>query len=790
VSPDEKYVAYYMDGVSLQVKDLASQSRVVGWSAPLATFGGTAWSPTGRELCFGGNDGTENRTGLWIYNLDGNEPAKVLSGQVVTASWSSDRTKLLFALGPPYYEIWAANLDPNVSTTEALGPGQTLDEHFQEMLRLYTRRIEADPQDAYAYSDRAHYYDCLHDREKANADMRRWSAILSGGSSSDFGFGTPRPRRFASRNEAAGGRRVINLPFDCQIVFSVERHENEIQVLCVAFGQKGRCDMKLFEIPVFLVSLVGFGLLPGLDAPPAYADFTFGERVSLGLVNPFLDPLKDGVDCLSYDGLEMHIESFVGPGNWDLQVLRRASIDDDWGPPQNLGPAVNTANVEACSSISADGLTLYFNSNRPGGYGSSDIYMTTRATKGAPWGPAVNLGPKVNGPASEAWPWISADGLELYLSSTRPGGYGDWDFWVTKRATGNDPWGAPVNLGPVVNSPYTETGPCLSPDGLLLVFSDYFLTSSPRPGGYGSNDMWMSRRANLSAPWQSPMNLGPKMNGPDVDAFPRLSPDGRTLYFFTTSDNWQSPIVPIVDFNGDGIVDLKDFSKLGQYWGQNESSVDMGPTPLGDGIVDIRDVAVLAEYWLKEPGLIAYWKLDEKMGLVAHDRTGNNDAFLMTQDPLWRPDGGQVKGALEFDGVDDYISTPFIFNPANGAFSVFAWIKGNTPGRGILCQEDGANWLSTLAPMGWLITGLGAQNGVLMSQKVITDGQWHRVGLTWDGTTRRLYVDDTAVPSDTQTTLPDSSGCLHIGASTGLAPGTFWSGLIDDVRIYDRAVTP
>jgi len=450
-----------------------------------------------------------------------------------------------------------------------------------------TREIETDPQNATAYSRRAQYYAYMGDRANANADMRRWSAILSGGSSSDFGFGS-----------ALNFRRVINLPFDCQIVFSVERHENEIPVLCVAFGQKGRCEMKLFEIPVFLVSLVGFGLLPGLDAPPAYADFTFGERVNLGSVNPFLDPLNDGVDCLSHDGLEMYIESFVGPGNWDLQVLRRASIDDDWGPPQNLGTAVNTANVEACSSISADALTLYFNSNRLGGYGSSDIYMTTRATKNAPWGSPVNLGPKVNSTASEACPWISADGLELHFSSTRPGGYGGWDLWVSKRTTRNDPWPEPVNLGPVVNSAYTEYGSSLSSDGLLLVFSDYFLTSSPRPGGYGSNDMWMSRRASLSAPWQSPMNLGPKMNGPDVDAWPRLSPDGRTLYFFTTSDNWQSPIVPIVDFNGDGIVNLKDFSKLAQYWGQDEPSVDIGPMPWGDGTVDIKDLAVLVEHWL------------------------------------------------------------------------------------------------------------------------------------------------------------------------------------------------
>ncbi len=129
---------------------------------------------------------------MWIYPLDSNEPDKVLTSQIMAASWAPDGTKLVFALGPPYFELWTADLDPALSTVKALGPGQTLDEHWQDMLRLYTRRIETDPQDAYAYSDRARYYDYLHERAKAEADMRRWSAVVSGRSPSDSWFGTSR----------------------------------------------------------------------------------------------------------------------------------------------------------------------------------------------------------------------------------------------------------------------------------------------------------------------------------------------------------------------------------------------------------------------------------------------------------------------------------------------------------------------------------------------------------------------------------------------------------------------
>jgi hypothetical protein len=73
---------------------------------------------------------------------------------------------------------------------------------------------------------------------------------------------------------------------------------------------------------------------------------------------------------------------------------------------------------------------------------------------------------------------------------------------------------------------------------------------------------------------------------------------------------------------------------------------------------------------------------------------------------------------------------------------------------------------------------------------VITDGDWHRVGFVWDGSQRILYVDDMEVAIDTQSGLGSSEGGLYIGAGKNLEPGSFFSGLIDDVRIYDRAITP
>ena len=115
-----------------------------------------------------------------------------------------------------------------------------------------------------------------------------------------------------------------------------------------------------------------------------------------------------------------------------------------------------------------------------------------------------------------------------------------------------------MNLGPLVNSQYYESAPSLSPDGLLLFFCDLTTTTTPRPGGYGGSDMWMTRRASLSDPWQAPVNLGPQVNGSAADVLPRISPDGSTLYYSEYLggiwENWQAPILPVVDFNADGIV--------------------------------------------------------------------------------------------------------------------------------------------------------------------------------------------------------------------------------------------
>jgi len=545
--------------------------------------------------------------------------------------------------------------------------------------------------------------------------------------------------------------------------------------------------------------LVGFVAAVVLGGGRANADFTFGEPTNLG---PTINsPHSDLPGSISSDGLSLYFDSNRSSGSWgtdDIYVSTRATTDDAWGTPVKLGPPVNSSGLEVLPIISTDGLSLYFTSlNRAGGYGSLDIWVATRATVSDPWGEPSNLGPKVNGPQDDVGMSISFDGLVLYFySRNRPGGYGGYDIWVSTRQTKDAAWGEPINLGPTVNSSALDVGPSISADGLMLFFA------SNRPGGFGDYDLYMTRRATIDDDWGMPVNLGPVVNTSAFDAFATILPDGSTLYFASSrpggvgdKDIWQAPILPIVDFNGDGIVDSADMCIMVDHWGEYYPLCDIGPTPLGDGVVDVQDLVVLAEHLFEDvndPTLIAHWPLDEAQGDIAYDNAGTCDGTLLGA-PVWQPTGGMVDGALQLDGVDDCAITDSIPNSIKVPFSVFAWVKGGAPGQAVLSQAGGASWLCTDPSEGNLMTelkGTGRDTNELLSQTIITDSDWHRIALVWDGSYRTLYVDEVAVAEDTQTNLEASENGLYIGAGTAMEPGSFWSGLIDDVRIYNRAVSP
>jgi len=773
VSADDRFVSYF-DGKTLRIKDLISQETAGKYRIPSMTWGVTGWSPTGHEICLGGGNPQRDGTGLWLYDLQKKEALGILNGHITSAAWSPAATELAFCLGSPQFEIWVADLDPNSSTIETLGLGITPDEHLNQMVAFHTRRIEADPQNANAYAHRAHYHDCLNDRMAANIDMRLWSTVTTS----------------ALLDMTHPLLRVINLPFGFQIVFSAERPNNTMPMMSIALGQKGKYKMKPLRIPTYLASLCGLCFLTGLDVTSVHADFTFGPATNLG---PAINSsMREAGAYISGDSLFLEFTRAS-----ELWIAQRTETQDPWDDAVHYGPYGDaTSTVALITNVTGgytsgldtdDGLESYWYDAPPS---SSDLSVVKRATVNADWGPPDNLGPTVNSSSGEYSLHVSADGLTLYFASNRAGGHGSWDLYVTTRPTRSDAWGKAANLGPSVNSPSAEYHPTVSADGLLLFFT------SARPGGFGPDDIYMTKRANPSDPWGPAVNLGSTVNSSADDYWPCLSPDGSTLYFTSNrpgghgaADLWQVPIIPVVDLNNDALVDAADMSIMVDHWHSSDPMCDIAPVAWGDGIVDERDLAVLSEHLEPGFGRIAHWKLDETEGDIAYDSVGSDHANVHGE-AVWQPDAGVIDGSLAFDGVDDYIVPMTILNPQDKPFRILAWVKGGEPGQVIASQTPddftpGCAYLAADQSDGTLITELLLANMSLDSDVVITDNEWHKVGLEWDGEHRHLQVDGAEAAVDA-IPLPalQSTGYLNIGTGKDMEPGSFWSGLMDEVRVY------
>jgi len=303
---------------------------------------------------------------------------------------------------------------------------------------------------------------------------------------------------------------------------------------------------------------------------------------------------------------------------------------------------------------------------------------------------------------------------------------------------------------------------------------------------------------NSNVVYYKVINGGHTWPGADpIPAFGNTNQDiDASVEIWNFFKDYKLTVPPVVDFNSDGIVDSLDICIMIDHWGTDDPLCDIAPPPFGDGIVDVQDLIVLAEYIgqeIDDPTLVAHWTLDETEGEIAYDSVGGHDGTVMGN-CTWQPAGGRVNGALAFDEAT-FVAANCVLDPAARPFSVLAWINGGAPGQVILSQADGVNWLLADALTGTLTTNLSKPAGrfppaPLVSETIITDGDWHRIGFVWDGTNRSLYVDDILVAEDTQSGLAGSNGGLHIGCGKDMASASFFCGLIDDVRIYNRVARP
>jgi outer membrane protein OmpA-like peptidoglycan-associated protein/tetratricopeptide (TPR) repeat protein len=196
--------------------------------------------------------------------------------------------------------------------------------------------------------------------------------------------------------------------------------------------------------------------------------------------------------------------------------------DTGWATSFRLTGNINTPQNEGAQTISQDGNWLVFTGcNRPEGLGSCDLYISYLTNDG--WSEAINLGRRINSEHWESQPCLSPDKRDLYFNSNRPGGYGGSDLYVSHLLP-NGQWSEPENLGPEVNTPGDEACPLIHADNQTLYFS------SNGHLGYGESDLFLVRRQGLSK-WGKPENLGYPINTTSNESSLFVAADGKMAYY-------------------------------------------------------------------------------------------------------------------------------------------------------------------------------------------------------------------------------------------------------------------
>ena len=215
------------------------------------------------------------------------------------------------------------------------------------------------------------------------------------------------------------------------------------------------------------------------------------------------------------DGLELYFNSNrpSGQGGYDLYVSRRASLDDQWGAAESAGDIINSPKNEEGAHVSADGLTLYFHSNRDG---SNDMFVAKRSTHQEAWGQPKRLPTPVNSDSSDGEPTISHDGQTLLFVSTRSNKF---EIFMAQRESVRDDWSSPIRLGNKINSAQWQGSPSILADdvGSVVIF-------------HSIDGAKILSRSSASDRFSAPEPAGDASKLGSVYS-PFLWKDGRTLYY-------------------------------------------------------------------------------------------------------------------------------------------------------------------------------------------------------------------------------------------------------------------
>lgn len=218
---------------------------------------------------------------------------------------------------------------------------------------------------------------------------------------------------------------------------------------------------------IFVFTRKGEGIRENFMQSTLTADGYRKAEMINGDIN--IEPSKGAIN-ISQDGeWLLFAGNFPNKGFGDFDIFISYNTPSGWSEPFNAGANINTEFWESSPSLSPDKNTLYFSSNRPGGYGGKDLYVSYRQPNGK-WSPAVNMGPSINTKGDELAPFIHADNQTLYFTSNGLQGYGSFDIFVTRKdSTGK--WGTPENIGYPVNTVDNEGSLFIASDGVTAYYA-------------------------------------------------------------------------------------------------------------------------------------------------------------------------------------------------------------------------------------------------------------------------------------------------------------------------------
>jgi len=271
------------------------------------------------------------------------------------------------------------------------------------------------------------------------------------------------------------------------------------------------------------------------------------------------------------------------------------------------------------------------------------------------------------------------------------------------------------------------------------------------------------------------------------------NPTGMALATVEEYDTGFIVTPPSPDFNGDGIVDSVDICMMIDCWGTNEPLYDIAPPPFGDGIVDVQDLIVVAEHLFEGAGLVAHWALDETEGDIAYDSAGNIDAAVYN----WQWTAGKIGGALLFNGLTTYMDCGDSQRLGTQKMTLVMWLEPEHMGgmRYVLSRaKEGADNFDYVlmrhleGKVEFAVAQEGSDPVSVMSNATTPLNEWTHVAVCLDGSEATIYINgqfDTSAGYAQRIPYEDCRLWISsLGKST-----RFYNGKIDDVRIYNIALT-